>query len=271
MNPGGPLTLTRLSVNHSTTASKVETETTFTHTRTASPCVSGEVCIKTQILILIMFFWRLTLPLFVCFFCSISALQAVGVWSALSFWIETRWRRLSNLSVWRSVSGIFNIFDRSVNMVNVPFRTTPHEHVCFKFVFGTFRDTIVEKVKNVFWKKYSVWLSLVCPFQHADQVSYSILTSEHESWAVTQKLSPLQEIHLNWCLFAVDPHGGVKPGFCPEVDTNSLGICSQECGSDSECLGTQKCCSNGCGTYCTEPEQPGMWKVFIIFHVLYEF
>ena len=59
-------------------------------------------------------------------------------------------------------------------------------------------------------------------------------------------------------LFTVDPHGGVKPGFCPEMDTNSLGICSQECGSDSECLGTQKCCSNGCGTYCTEPEQPGM-------------
>ena len=71
MNQGGLLTLTRLSVNHSTTVSRVETETTSTHTRTASPCVSGEVCMETRILILVIFFWRITLPMFVCFAASV--------------------------------------------------------------------------------------------------------------------------------------------------------------------------------------------------------
>ena len=56
--PDGLLTLIRLSVNHSTTVNRVETETTSTHTRTASPCVLGEVCMRTRILRLIMPFRR---------------------------------------------------------------------------------------------------------------------------------------------------------------------------------------------------------------------
>ncbi len=50
----------------------------------------------------------------------------------------------------------------------------------------------------------------------------------------------------------------IRRGRCPAVDPNAIGVCVEQCGADSDCLGTQKCCSNGCGTYCTEPIQPGM-------------
>ncbi|CAG2200678.1 WFDC3 [Mytilus edulis] len=43
----------------------------------------------------------------------------------------------------------------------------------------------------------------------------------------------------------------VKPGFCPPVPTDSSGVCVDECSSDDTCPGEQKCCSNGCGHFCS--------------------
>ncbi|XP_017874547.1 PREDICTED: uncharacterized protein LOC108621630 [Drosophila arizonae] len=51
-----------------------------------------------------------------------------------------------------------------------------------------------------------------------------------------------------------------KPGQCPylvppgptdNLDTN---VCSYECRTDAHCEGTRRCCSNGCGTQCVEPQ-----------------
>ncbi|XP_072039204.1 uncharacterized protein [Amphiura filiformis] len=44
-----------------------------------------------------------------------------------------------------------------------------------------------------------------------------------------------------------------KLGECPEVTADAVGICVQGCDDDSSCTGTQKCCSNGCGTGCVDP------------------
>uniref|UniRef100_A0A673M1J0 WAP domain-containing protein n=1 Tax=Sinocyclocheilus rhinocerous TaxID=307959 RepID=A0A673M1J0_9TELE len=43
-----------------------------------------------------------------------------------------------------------------------------------------------------------------------------------------------------------------KPGKCPP---QSLGrrSCTRSCESDSNCPNNEKCCSNGCGRYCTAP------------------
>jgi hypothetical protein len=48
-----------------------------------------------------------------------------------------------------------------------------------------------------------------------------------------------------------------KPGECPTVwggGNSRIGICSQECSSDSDCGADMKCCSNGCGTSCMLPQ-----------------
>ena len=39
---------------------------------------------------------------------------------------------------------------------------------------------------------------------------------------------------------------------CPVLEGDVVGICSEECSSDSDCNGGQKCCSNGCGHTCMD-------------------
>ncbi|CAG2200677.1 unnamed protein product [Mytilus edulis] len=45
----------------------------------------------------------------------------------------------------------------------------------------------------------------------------------------------------------------IKPGFCPPVPKDSVGVCVEYCSSDDTCPGEQKCCSNGCGHFCSVP------------------
>ena len=53
------------------------------------------------------------------------------------------------------------------------------------------------------------------------------------------------------------PEEQPKPGNCPEILHDTMGICSEECSSDANCSGELKCCSNGCGHVCMRPgEQP---------------
>uniref|UniRef100_A0A8C1YDH4 WAP domain-containing protein n=1 Tax=Cyprinus carpio TaxID=7962 RepID=A0A8C1YDH4_CYPCA len=42
-----------------------------------------------------------------------------------------------------------------------------------------------------------------------------------------------------------------KPGECPPQTSGSS--CTVSCNSDSNCPNNEKCCSNGCGRYCTAP------------------
>ena len=44
-----------------------------------------------------------------------------------------------------------------------------------------------------------------------------------------------------------------KPGNCPALDPNTVGICVNMCEDDRDCSGAQKCCSNGCGQTCVNP------------------
>jgi hypothetical protein len=41
-----------------------------------------------------------------------------------------------------------------------------------------------------------------------------------------------------------------KDGLCPKVNRNEYASCDEECTTDGECSGEQKCCYNGCGTSC---------------------
>jgi len=49
----------------------------------------------------------------------------------------------------------------------------------------------------------------------------------------------------------------VKKGACP-ASGGSMGICvhddTKNCTDDSACAGKKKCCSDGCGKVCTDPE-----------------
>lgn len=50
-----------------------------------------------------------------------------------------------------------------------------------------------------------------------------------------------------------------KPGQCPFLippgnEQSDLDACDYECRSDSHCDGSKRCCSNGCGTQCAEPQ-----------------
>nr|XP_006822461.1 PREDICTED: neurogenic locus notch homolog protein 1-like [Saccoglossus kowalevskii] len=48
-----------------------------------------------------------------------------------------------------------------------------------------------------------------------------------------------------------------KPGTCPVVQDSSeaVGLCVELCISDSDCAGSDKCCSNGCGHVCRPPKK----------------
>lgn len=43
----------------------------------------------------------------------------------------------------------------------------------------------------------------------------------------------------------------IKEGECPMA--NSFGTCQEACNTDTDCLGVNKCCSNGCGHECMKP------------------
>uniref|UniRef100_A0A671T8F3 WAP domain-containing protein n=1 Tax=Sinocyclocheilus anshuiensis TaxID=1608454 RepID=A0A671T8F3_9TELE len=43
-----------------------------------------------------------------------------------------------------------------------------------------------------------------------------------------------------------------KPGRCPPQSSGRRS-CTSSCKSDSNCPNNEKCCSNGCGRYCTVP------------------
>ncbi|CAD7705350.1 unnamed protein product [Ostreobium quekettii] len=49
------------------------------------------------------------------------------------------------------------------------------------------------------------------------------------------------------------PCSKTKPGSCPPVRPNTIGICAELCTGDEDCPGKRKCCSNGCGSVCTKP------------------
>ncbi|GAV01772.1 hypothetical protein RvY_12429-1 [Ramazzottius varieornatus] len=48
-----------------------------------------------------------------------------------------------------------------------------------------------------------------------------------------------------------------KPGSCPVLQPGSLGACAISCYNDVDCSGHQKCCYNGCGQLCVDPEYEG--------------
>ncbi|CAC5396232.1 unnamed protein product [Mytilus coruscus] len=52
----------------------------------------------------------------------------------------------------------------------------------------------------------------------------------------------------------VAPLPTTKPGKCPKLSISNIGSCVQACRRDVDCDGNQKCCSNGCGTTCQDPE-----------------
>ncbi|KAK7865259.1 hypothetical protein R5R35_012378 [Gryllus longicercus] len=45
-----------------------------------------------------------------------------------------------------------------------------------------------------------------------------------------------------------------KPGRCPSRRPGHSGQCVERCSGDDGCPGNTKCCSNGCGHTCQDPE-----------------
>uniref|UniRef100_A0A672MD60 WAP domain-containing protein n=1 Tax=Sinocyclocheilus grahami TaxID=75366 RepID=A0A672MD60_SINGR len=44
----------------------------------------------------------------------------------------------------------------------------------------------------------------------------------------------------------------ISPGECPP-QSSGIKSCTTSCNCDSNCPNNEKCCSNGCGRYCTVP------------------
>ncbi|XP_012936185.2 WAP four-disulfide core domain protein 3 [Aplysia californica] len=57
-----------------------------------------------------------------------------------------------------------------------------------------------------------------------------------------------------------------KRGTCPRVFRDSNAVCTDECASDYQCPGLQKCCNSECGRQCTMPcfhwlTRSSLWRV----------
>lgn len=62
-----------------------------------------------------------------------------------------------------------------------------------------------------------------------------------------------------------DPNA--KPGVCPQPGVGEFGVCIRECRSDSDCVGSAKCCYNGCGRLCFIPiGKGGLAFLLLILH-----
>ena len=61
------------------------------------------------------------------------------------------------------------------------------------------------------------------------------------------------QLKFNLLLFYTKCYSDPKPGTCPATD-GAIGTCVEECLHDADCDGGHKCCSNGCGHVCVEPE-----------------
>ncbi|XP_059526462.1 WAP four-disulfide core domain protein 18-like isoform X2 [Myotis daubentonii] len=44
--------------------------------------------------------------------------------------------------------------------------------------------------------------------------------------------------------------GGDRPGLCPKLPKDAIGLCAEFCSGDESCPSGMKCCSNGCGHVC---------------------
>ncbi|OWA52892.1 hypothetical protein BV898_17333 [Hypsibius exemplaris] len=50
--------------------------------------------------------------------------------------------------------------------------------------------------------------------------------------------------------------GQQKSGMCPPRQKGSMGVCANLCEWDSNCPGSEKCCSNACGGRACQPQSP---------------
>ena len=59
-----------------------------------------------------------------------------------------------------------------------------------------------------------------------------------------------------------------KSGSCPpQMRPRTNGTCYENCTSDSQCAGNQKCCNDGCDTMCVDPVL-GIFNCYIILIVV---
>ena len=68
---------------------------------------------------------------------------------------------------------------------------------------------------------------------------------------IFQEIEESQHINSKTLIYFTDVP---KKGNCPASAPGMAGLCITECSSDSDCSGTRKCCGNGCGMTCQEPE-----------------
>ncbi|OWF51762.1 WAP four-disulfide core domain protein 18 [Mizuhopecten yessoensis] len=61
------------------------------------------------------------------------------------------------------------------------------------------------------------------------------------------------DFNLSMCMNTTDKPTD-KPGQCPYLAPGTFGTCNYECSDDMACSGNKKCCSNGCGMTCQDPE-----------------
>ncbi|XP_008316926.1 WAP four-disulfide core domain protein 3 [Cynoglossus semilaevis] len=74
-------------------------------------------------------------------------------------------------------------------------------------------------------------------------------------WSVVCVLVVALCAYLHFDTASADEADGcstAKPGRCPRRKWGA-GLCAEFCQTDSDCPNEQKCCSNGCGHQCMEP------------------
>ncbi|GAV00689.1 hypothetical protein RvY_11503-2 [Ramazzottius varieornatus] len=70
------------------------------------------------------------------------------------------------------------------------------------------------------------------------------------AYAICQVTTLPNGEHVGTCASRLE-----RPGTCPSLEDIPPGSCTRQCGTDNDCRGSQKCCSNGCGSECMTPSE----------------
>ncbi|VDI22130.1 Hypothetical predicted protein [Mytilus galloprovincialis] len=143
-------------------------------------------------------------------------------------------------------------------------------------ISGDFRSSNISSMKITVLRQGSVYVVFEVIYYY--QKTTSDVRSGMLGFVTAARMDPKSELdlikavdtdHIYVRIITGNRDTSGKQGTCPAVGNHTVGICVEECSGDYNCTGDQKCCSNGCGHVCMDPDsnkdESGRFNITIRF------